>query len=182
MKTYTAFLNSKRVAQGELPEVALKLKKQLRPGEMALVFDDLTGGQVDINLRGSADAVTKRLQPAIEPAKPAGPGRPRLGVVSREISLLPRHWDWLALQPGGASVTLRKLVEDAKKKNSSADRERMAREATHKFLSAIAGDLPHFEEALRALYARKEDLFETLLQSWPKDIRQHALAMAEDGW
>ncbi len=79
-----------------------------------------------------------------QPAEPRGRGRPKLGVVAREVTLLPRHWDWLNAQPGGASVALRKLVEQARRANGDADRARAAREAAYHFMSAMAGDLPAF--------------------------------------
>ena len=115
-----------------------------------------------------------------EAAPPArrGPGRPRLGVVAREVTLLPRHWDWLALQPGGASVAIRKLVEAARRSSGDKDRVRFAQEATYRFVSAIAGDKPHYEEAIRALFAADAARFDKLIAEWPADIRDHALVLA----
>jgi hypothetical protein len=142
---------------------------------------------VELDLRGTVQQVLKRLAKSAPiaadatetPEKPAGPGRPKLGVVFREIGLLPRHWDWLALQPGGASVTLRKLVEDAKKKSTPQDEIRRAQNATHKFMSAMAGDLPGFEEALRALYAPDRARFNAQVSAWPKDVRDHAKRLSD---
>lgn len=175
----TGFANTKKIASGEVTEVALKLKKYLEKEAHATVhiFDDRTCAPVEVDLRGSADAVLKRLKAAgseTGPEKSSGPGRPKLGVVSREISLLPRHWEWLALQPGGASVTLRKLVEEAKKKNHSRDEIRQSQEAAYKFMMTMAGNLPHFEDVLRAFYAKDEAKFEKLASDWPADIREHA--------
>ena len=107
-----------------------------------------------------------------------GPGRPKLGVVGREVTLLPRHWDWLDDQPGGASVALRKLVESAKRDNRSKDRARHSQEAAHRFMSAMAGNLPGYEEASRAFYGRNQALFYTLIQPWPGGIRDHAKRLA----
>jgi hypothetical protein len=107
---------------------------------------------------------------------PRGRGRPKLGVVAREVTLLPRHWDWLARQPGGASVTLRRLVEDASR--SPKERARAAANAAYNFLHAIAGDRPAYEEALRALFAHDRAKFEAHIASWPADIRRHALRLA----
>ena len=112
-------------------------------------------------------------------SKPAGPGRPKLGVVSRELGLLPRHWDWLGRQPEGASAAIRKLVEDAQKKNASKDELRIAQEVAYRFMSIAAGDLPDFEEALRALYARDRSKFMKNMTAWPKDIRDHALKLSK---
>ena len=107
---------------------------------------------------------------------------PELGVVAREVTLLPRHWDWLAGQPGGASVTLRKLVEQARKDNEGKDRLRRAREAAYRFLSAMAGNLPGFEEAARALFAGHRDRFAAVVAPWPQDVREHAVKLAARGF
>jgi hypothetical protein len=146
-----------------------------------VIFDDATGKTVEIDFRGSVADVMKRLKVSVGSGeeKKSGPGRPKLGVVSREISLLPRHWDWLSSQPGGASVTLRKLVEEAKKKNQQRDHIRLTQEAAYRFMSVMAGDRPGFEEALRALYAREKKAFHQRLSAWPKDIREQAAKMSE---
>src|SRR3954468_17816734 len=159
---FTAFEGSRRIASGDLAQVALKTKEVIDRGEQApvLIFDDVTSEQIEVDFRGTPEEVLKRLAGATEvtPTHPAGearrgPGRPRLGVVAREVTLLPRHWDWLNGQPGGASVALRKLVEQARRENEGKDRARRAREATYRFMSAMAGNLPGFEEASRALFA-----------------------------
>ncbi|WP_141735219.1 DUF2239 family protein [Oligoflexus tunisiensis] len=178
----TAFVGTSKIAEGDVLEVARKAKLHLDkfPDSSLLIFDDLTSAQVEIDFRGSADEVVERLSRNKEnQSEKPGPGRPKLGVVSREIGLLPRHWEWLALQPGGASVTLRKLVEEARKANSHQDRIRQSQEATYKFMTAMAGNLPHFEEALRAFYARNKALFETLTLAWPEDIRKHLFKIGE---
>jgi len=132
-----------------------------------------TFGSVGETGTGSADKA-KKVQ--------RGPGRPKLGVVSREVTLLPRHWEWLASQPGGASVTLRKLVEAARKANSGKDRVRRAQDITYRFMNAVGGDLPGYEEALRALYASESDRFTSLLADWPADIREHTLRFAQEAF
>src|SRR4029079_4156101 len=98
----------------------------------------------DLNLSGTERETLPPLpQPASSPdvetdetaaAEPRGRGRPRLGVVAREGTLLPRHWEWLGTQPGGASVVLRKLVEEARRANGDADRTRAARDAAYRFM------------------------------------------------
>jgi hypothetical protein len=144
------------------------------------VFDDGTSQQVELDLRGSVEDVLRRLPKEDTAAvEKSGPGRPKLGVISREIGLLPRHWEWLALQPGGASVTLRRLVDEARKQNRTKDAMRQSQNAAYKFMSAMAGDLPHFEEASRAFFAKKRDLFETLCAAWPQDVREHILKIGE---
>src|SRR6202042_2306098 len=129
-----------------------------------LLFDGRTGGPIEIDLRGTVDDVLARLPrtsgiaPAVENAEPElpanrGPGRPKLGVVAREITLLPRHWEWLARQSGGASVAIRKLVDQARRTTEDSDRLRAGAEATYRFMSAMSGNRPHYEEAIRALFA-----------------------------
>lgn len=117
---------------------------------------------------------------SIDPADTAPPrrGRPKLGVVSREVTLLPRHWDWLSRQRGGASAALRRLVDDARKAQESSDQTRQRQEAAHKFMTAMAGDLPNFEEALRSLYRGDAQSFDQFVRKWPDDIRSTATQMA----
>lgn len=173
-----AFAGSERIAQGPVHEVAALVKRHMdaNPESTLLVFDETSSASVELDLRGSLDDVLSRLGPTeANDKEKSGPGRPKLGVISREIGLLPRHWEWLATQPGGASVTLRKLVEEARKQNSSQDRMRSSQNAAYKFMSAMAGNLPHFEEATRAFFAKNKALFETLTAAWPKDVREHAL-------
>ena len=183
-----AFDGDRRVASGDLRAVARAAKELLdrKTDASVLVFDVSTGGPIDIDFRGSLHDMLARLsrpetaaadEEAAPPAR-RGPGRPRLGVVAREVTLLPRHWDWLALQPGGASVAIRKLVEAARRSSGDKDRGRLAQEATYRFVSAIAGDKPHYEEAIRALFAADAARFDKLIAGWPADIRDHALVLA----
>lgn len=160
--SYSAFLDHKLISSGTLSEITELLRS--RKDSAILVFDDLTGRVVDIDLRAHIPPVKK---------KTTGPGRPKLGVESKEITLLPRHWDWLSKQPGGASVTLRKLVEEAKKLSQGTDLVREAQDATYQFMRVMAGDLAGYEEALRALYAKNAAKFKQLTNEWPKDIQQH---------
>jgi hypothetical protein len=174
VQTVTAFAGTRRIAAGALAQVAVTVKQLLDRGESEaiLVFDDDNGKVVEVDFRGSTDDVRRRFaQP--EPLPARGPGRPRLGVVAREVTLLPRHWDWLAGQPGGASVALRKLVEEARRAHAGRDRVRRAREAAYCFMSAMAGDLPGFEEASRALFAGDTARLAALTATWPVDIRDH---------
>ena len=182
---FTVFENDHRVATGPLAEVALVVKWMAdRPGASSiLIFDDATGRTIDHDLRGSDAEVVARLQPAPTPPAPAaepprGRGRPKLGVVAREVTLLPRHWDWLAAQPGGASVALRKLVEEARRRNGDHDRARMARDAAYHFMSTMAGNWSGFEEASRALFASDRHRFAELIASWPPDVRDHIVKLA----
>ncbi|MGK5003305.1 DUF2239 family protein [Janthinobacterium sp. LB2P70] len=185
----TAFAGKRKVAAGPLHAVAQSLKELVtrEPDAQILIFDDASGSQVDLHLHGSLADVLQRLPRAATPAPqedtPARTaGRPKLGVVAREITLLPRHWEWLATQPGGASVALRKLVEHAQRGNKAHDEQRQAREAAYKVMNALAGDAPGFEEASRALFAGKQPAFLACVQNWPADVREHVLQLAQRGW
>lgn len=182
---YVAFVGSRRVACGGLAEILPGLKKRFErdPSEQILLFNGETGKRVDLDLRGT-------LQDALEryvTVTTRGPGRPKLGVIGREVSLLPRHWDWLEEQPSGASAALRRLVELAIKHEPGKERARRIRAALSHFLSAMAGDRPHYEEVCRALFAGDTVSLTGLVVRWPKDIREyvveqaHAAAEAERG-
>jgi hypothetical protein len=163
----------------------VKAALEAEPTATILVFDDGTGRAIDFDLRGTAEEIVARLPaPAGGLPEPApterGRGRPRLGVVAREVTLLPRHWDWLAAQPGGASQALRRLVEEARRSDGGRSRVRQAQEAAYAFISAMAGDRAGFEEASRALFAGDAAGFATHSQSWPVDIRSHAESLAAD--
>jgi hypothetical protein len=173
---FSAFAGDRLVVSSTLAEMLRRAKEVFDrdPGERLLIFEDQTGRQVDFDLRGTPDEVVARAAP--EPAR-TGPGRPRLGVVSREVSLLPRHWDWLELQPNGISAALRRLVDEARKRDPEGDRARLAREAASRFMTAMAGDLPDYEEASRALFAKDSELFAQRIRDWPSDIQRHLLKL-----
>ena len=174
--TVTAFRNHQRLASGDRLEVArIVAQALLEDPSVILILDDPTGRQIDLDLR--AASVSPGLAPESAPAR----GRPRLGVAAREVTLLPRHWDWLATQPGGASATLRKLVEAASREARSSDRARAARDAAYHAMSALAGDLPGFEAASRALFAGNLAGFEAQLAAWPEDVGAYVLQLAGSG-
>jgi len=185
---YVAFEGDRRIGSGSRRDVARAAREALdrRQDASILVFDSGSSALVDLDLRGSVDDVLARIPPApTHPANedtaitaPRGPGRPKLGVVAREITLLPRHWSWLAQQKGGASVAIRKLVDEARRVNEDADRIRLGQEAAYRFMSAMAGNRPHFEEAIRALFANDPRRFEKLIAEWPADVRDHAARLA----
>lgn len=201
MLAHAAFLGPRLVAHGSLSEVAhaaaLALRGEAPPAPL-LVFD-AEGHQIELDLRGSPTEVAARAavlhRPAVAeptvadaPASPRTRGRPALGVVAREVTLLPRHWEWLALQPGGASVALRRLIDEARRGErdgpqaaSVAARRaaRAAHERCYRFVRAIAGDLPGYEEALRALFGGQAQAFEAAVKDWPEDLRAHAWRLAE---
>jgi hypothetical protein len=173
-KHYTAFAGLTRIAAGNLEAVLREIRNRAGAAGQVLIFDDETGKQFDIDLRGSPEEVPAGTMP-LQGKK--GPGRPKLGVVSREVSLLPRHWEWLERQPQKASGTLRRLVEAARKNDRSETHHREAIEATDRFMWSIAGNLAGFEEAGRALYARNWSKFDEMIAAWPRDIKDHLSMM-----
>jgi hypothetical protein len=179
IKSCTLFAGHQRVASGPSDAMADAASKITAsdPTLSLLIFDDATGRQIDLAPPGASPlaAPAAPLAPTVETR---GRGRPRLGVVSREITLLPRHWDWLGRQPGGASVALRKLVEQARRDTGEADRQREARDAAYAFISAMAGDFAGFEEASRALFAGDQAKFRAIIVDWPKDVADHAVRLA----
>jgi len=204
--SFSSFDGYRRLASGSIEAAATALKNALDDGAAGplLLFDDSTGRTVDIDTRGDSTAVIARLaqHPVVvaltaaqvaaaaavarqqadaeAAARPRGRGRPKLGVVAREITLLPRHWEWLATQPGGASIALRKLVEEARRTGKEKARIRQARDAAYHFMQTVAGDLPGFEEAARALFADDRATFTAQIARWPGDIRDHALRLGFD--
>jgi len=187
-----AFAGAKRVAQGDLPTVARAIKEFLarEDAHAPFVFDLETSQPVELDLRGNTTTVVARAraqQEAIDAAAsaadeddgPRGPGRPRLGVIGREVTLLKRHWDWLGEQPGGASAALRRLVDQARVTNAGRDRLRRAQDVAYRFASQMLGDQPDFEEATRALFAHDRERFLLLSMPWPRDLRDHARDLAE---
>jgi hypothetical protein len=178
-----AFAGDRLIARGAAVDALAAIKAATDQGEAVLTFDAATGKVVDLDLRGDLAASSARLAPASEPEpERRGPGRPRLGVTAREVTLLPRHWDWLASQPGGASVALRKLVEASLKEAEGPDRARRAKDAAYRFMTATAGDRPGYEEATRMLFAGDWTAFDAATAAWPKDIRATAADLAEPGW
>lgn len=188
---WIAFAGAKRIALGPPRDVASEVKAFVDTDsqDMVLIFDAVTSRPVELDLRGSVTEVLDRLPqtsvPAAEPAPhgaagvPRAAGRPKLGVTAREVTLLPRHWEWLASQPGGASVALRKLVEHAMRANKQDDQIRRAREAAYKFMNAMAGNESGFEEGIRALFAGDHGRLVQAVANWPDDVRTHAVALAE---
>jgi len=187
----TAFRGDRRIARGPLGHVVSALADLPDHGgnDTVALFDDRTGRTVEVDWRGASADVVARLaarlaQPlSATPPQPAGdgpraPGRPRLGVVAGEVTLLPRHWDWLRAQPGGASAALRRLVDAARRDGEGRDAARDAQVAAHAFMTAMAGDLPGYEEALRALYAADPSRFAAHTDNWPGDVRDYARDLA----
>ena len=178
---FVAFAGTGVIARGALSDVVRRCKDRLDRGEdqRIALFDDETGHPVDIDFSGNEAEVLARLathpmaaRSEVQPGNRRRPGRPKLGVVSREVSLLPRHWSWLAEQRGGASASLRRLVDAARKGNPAQDHSRKAIDAAHRFMWDLAGDQPGFEEASRSLLAQNFDTFDQLIADWPAGIRE----------
>ena len=160
----TVFLKDEVLARGAPEEVVPKMLA-LQPRERSsdlLAFDDETGRQIDLDLRPEAGAPRSR-------------GRPALGVEAKEVTLLPRHWAWLAEQRGGASATLRKLVEEALKAGRAAKDHH---DTAYRFLHVMAGNLPHFDDAVREIYAGNKVGYEHFSYDWPPAIREHGRRLA----
>jgi hypothetical protein len=195
---WIAFAGTRRIGAGKPADVARAAKAAVDSGDQTsvLVFND-EARVVDIDFRGTGADVLGRLgldgdasvgsngagesnnaSPYRETSTPRGRGRPRLGVVAREVTLLPRHWDWLATQPGGASAAVRRLVDAARQSSADKDRLRQAKEIAYRFMSAMAGNEPGFEEATRALFAGDEGRFTAMTKAWPSDVRDHARMLA----
>ena len=198
--TVTAFRGHEVLAAGALRDVARVVWRAVKDAEShhgtVLVFDDATGRVIDFEMRGDeramlahVDVMLRMSQAAlvqtndatsgdsVDPV-PRPRGRPKLGVVAREITLLPRHWEWLATQPGGASVALRKLVDAARRTHTDEDRTKAARDVAYRFMHAMAGDLTQFEEVIRALYRGDEARFRELIAEWPIDIAAYSTQLA----
>jgi hypothetical protein len=185
----TAFAGARRIASGPLVDVALAVKSAEADGAAVLTFDDATGGVIDLDLRGTAADIVARLNERTQQAEAGaggrpesdlarGRGRPKLGVVAREVTLLPRHWDWLGRQPGGASQALRRLVDQARRADGGRSGEIAARERAYRFMSAMAGDLPGFEEAARALFRGDAIALAREIEAWPQDVKAYVLTLA----
>ena len=176
-RSCAAFDGVRLIAAGALRDVALAVRDALAtdPRGPVLTFDDATGAVIDLDLRGSDAEILDKLD---SDPQPRGRGRPRLGVVAREVTLLPRHWEWLAAQPGGASVALRRLVDQARRADGGAAEAKRAKAAAYRFLQAIAGDFAGFEEASRALFAGDRDTFADRIAAWPADVRAYATRLA----
>lgn len=179
--TYTAFLEGRRLSTGPLHEVAVDVLRaqQDQPEGQVLVFSNASGLSTDLDLRGGEDVVAARYTPAAPIQVPKGRGRPKLGVIAREVTLLPEHWDWLAAQPSGASVALRKLVHEARRKGGDRDRIRQARDRAYQAMSTLAGNLAGFEEASRALFAGDHERLVAEMATWPEDVKAYVHQLAE---
>ncbi|MCZ4272823.1 DUF2239 family protein [Maritalea porphyrae] len=181
-----AFVGHELIASGTLAEVVHEVKRHhdQNPNDMILVFDNQKSNVIELDLRGSMEDVFGRMaskQPLEEAvAPPKRPGRPKLGVVSKEVTLLPRHWEWLREQRGGASVTLRKLVGEAMHVADGDKDKRAGQQTAYKLMTAVAGDLPNYEEAIRALFAGDAEQFFAQIADWPTGLKNHLAQISRD--
>jgi len=171
-RQFTAFVGERMIASGSLHVVLPKARPAAHDG--LLIFPDDGGDLIEPDWRLSDEDILARTsaEPTPEPIDKRV-GRPKLGVKAREVTLLPRHWDWLARQPGGASAALRRLVEQARRDGAGQDQVRRSQRAVDRFMYRMAGDLPNFEEAYRAFYAQNFTRMDQLIGAWPGDIRDH---------
>ncbi len=175
---YSAFAGNRRIAAGNRDSILSQVKQYAdSSADRVLIFEDATGRQVDFDFSGSLDDVLERGRATNARMRP---GRPRLGVVGREVSLLPRHWEWLEEQPNGISAAIRRLVDEARKREPGVQRARRLRDGIARFMWSMAGDLPNFEEATRSLYGETDARLEELIASWPGDVRDHVLRLVEE--
>ncbi|MFP8779245.1 DUF2239 family protein [Hydrogenophaga sp. RWCD_12] len=184
---WVAFEHHRRTAAGQPATVITAVQQRLasEPNAMPVVLDAVSSERIELDWRAPLGTLLSLLpRPAPEASDnevadeaPRGPGRPKLGVTAREVTLLPRHWEWLARQPGGASVALRKLVQSAMREGSTADAKRRATDAAYRFMSIVGGDLPHYEEISRALFAGELARLRALVGAWPADVSEHLLSL-----
>lgn len=184
---WVAFEHHQKTAAGQPAAVIAAVQQRLasHPDAMPVVLDAVSSERIELDWRAPLEQLLTQVPaPAPETSDseaadetPRGPGRPKLGVTAREVTLLPRHWEWLARQPGGASVALRKLVQSAMREGSAADAKRRATDAAYRFMSIVGGDLPHYEEISRALFAGELARLRALVGAWPADVSEHLLAL-----
>lgn len=182
-RTYSAFADHGRhlATAEDLDALLAQAEAELAGGRARhlTIFDDATGDRSEFDAPGASEAVRRHLGQAPDLAARSGPGRPKLGVTSREVSLLPRHWEWLGLQPGGASAAIRRLVDEARARRPATDASRQAADALYKTISVLGGNLPNFEEASRALYAGDFERLTALTAGWEDGLAAHVARRAE---
>jgi len=176
--TLTAFRRQQQIAHGTLSELLQQIQSANIKNETVFIFNDRSGKRLDIHANGDVASVLAVYPELAEPSAIKSRGRPKLGVAAKEVTLLPRHWAWLATQPGGASAALRRLIDQARKTGEAADNKRQRHDRAYHFMYEIAGDLPDYEASLRALFADDEAAFTACIGSWPQDIREYALRLA----
>ncbi|WP_444923169.1 DUF2239 family protein [Microbulbifer sp. DLAB2-AF] len=178
MPEYIAIERQQLIARGTLESIVRQVKSRETPLE-PMVFSTDNCQRIEIDWQGDIETVLTRLKPSTTPTS-AKRGRPKLGVISKEVTLLPRHWEWLRQQPGGASVILRKLVEQAQKDISLEERITTSQHQLDRFMLQVVGDAPGFEDASRSLYRNSKVSFEKAIRAWPEEIKHFVLAKFND--
>ncbi|MCC2615272.1 DUF2239 family protein [Aestuariibacter halophilus] len=166
---YIAIYEKQLIARGDIIHVIRAIKARNQFIEPYL-YEVNTCQRIDIDWYGSADEVIAKLPNTLAPT-PAKRGRPKLGVTSKEVTLLPRHWQWLSKQRGGASTTLRRLVDQAINNMSAKEQLHMLQSQLYNLMTVMA-DEAGFEEASRALYRADNEAFQRAIQTWPDEIKQ----------
>lgn len=177
--TYTAFSGDHYLASGEMMELILKIKQLQETTENILIFNDQTGRQTDFDYTGSEQEIRERYA---EPESTKKVGRPKLGVISREITLQKKHWDWLDQQSASASAIIRKLIDKELDDPNSESNKMLAKQATDRFMLAMLGNMPNYEEATRALYQGDKQVLITLIQNYPKDIQEYIFKLSKNAF
>lgn len=175
--TYTAFSGYTLIAQAQLADIALKLKQLGETAETILIFNDQTGRQIDLDLTGCEQEIQQRYS---EPEPEKKVGRPKLGVISREITLQKKHWDWLDQQSASASAVIRKLIDKELNDPTSESNIMLAKQATDRVMSAMLGNMPNYEEATRALYQGDREVFLKMIQDYPKDLKEYLIQKTQN--
>ncbi|MBZ0059265.1 MULTISPECIES: DUF2239 family protein [unclassified Leclercia] len=176
--TLTAFWRNQQIAHGSLSELLQQLQSANIGSETVFIFNDRSGKRLDIHVNGDIPSALAVYPELAESNVVKSRGRPKLGVSAKEVTLLPRHWEWLATQPGGASATLRRLIDQARKTAKPVDNKRQRHDRAYHFMYEMAGDLPGYEEGIRALFADDEAAFTACIAGWPEDLRRYALRLA----
>ncbi|RZG86913.1 DUF2239 family protein [Acinetobacter venetianus] len=175
--TYTAFSGDHYLASGEMMELILKIKQLQETTENILIFNDQTGRQTDFDYTGSEQEIRERYA---EPEPTKKVGRPKLGVISREITLQKKHWDWLDQQSASASAIIRKLIDKELDDPNSESNKMLAKQATDRFMLAMLGNMPNYEEATRALYQGDREVFLKMIQDYPKDLKKYLIQKTQN--
>ena len=73
-------------------------------------------------------------------------------------------------------------MDEARHAHAGRDAQREATERAYRFMSAIAGGFPGFEEASRALFAHDAEAFSRHVAPWPPDVQAHANWLARNAF
>lgn len=179
----TAFASCKQIAFGECAQVLAQIGSMTFPQDTSIrVFGDETGECLDFDLRVKVLTKSAMGKSALSTSVVRSMGRPRLEVVAGEVPLLPRHWEQFDRQPGGTSVALRRMVDEGRKIGQGRDSVRAPRETACRSMRNMAGALPGYEHAARALFRGNKALFEKAVAHWPADFGAQRSKPTAAGW